>query len=90
MRGLLRCGIWAGPAFTAVCLAEGAVREGYQPLRHPVSSPSRVGIAHNLAAVPVFLGLPAAGAGIITGFGWLTAVSTRALRRTADLARQPR
>jgi hypothetical protein len=217
MRGLLRCGIWAGPAFTAVFLAEGAVREDYQPLRHPVSSlalgprgrvqamnfvvtgaaflaaavglrlaadrgpggragpalvaaagagliaaaafptdpvrgyppgtpdvltsPSRVGIAHNLAAVPVFLGLPAAALGyawgswragersgftaccaatavtmpvtmalagsgfsqsarlapyggllqrasIITGFGWLTAVSARALKRTADLARQ--
>lgn len=219
MRGLLRCGIWAGPAFTAVFLAEGAVREGYRPLRHPVSSlalgprgrvqtvnfvvtgaaflagavglrmaadrvpggrtgpalvgaagaglvaaaafptdpvcgyppgtpdvptaPSRVGIAHNLAAVPVFLGLPAAalayawgswrsgersgftaccaatavampvtmalaGAGfsqsarlapyggllqrasIISGFGWLTAVSARALTRTADPARRPR
>jgi Protein of unknown function (DUF998) len=37
-RGLLRCGMWAGPAFTATFLAEGAVREGYRPLRHPVSS----------------------------------------------------
>jgi hypothetical protein len=219
IRGLLRCGMWAGPAFTAVFLAEGAAREGYRPLRHPVSSlalgprgwvqtlnfvvtgagflagaaglrlaadrgpggragpalvaaagaglvmaaaypthpvrgyppgtpdvltsPSRVGILHNLAAVPVFLGLPAAalgygwrswrsgersgftaccaatavtmpvtmalaGAGfgqsdrlapygglfqrvsIIAGFGWLTAVSARALRRTADPARPPR
>jgi Protein of unknown function (DUF998) len=137
-RGLLRCGVWAGPAFAAVFLAEGAVREGYQPLRHPVSSLalgprgwvqaanfavtgaaclagaaglrlagdqpagsrtgaalvaaagggliasaafrtdpvggyppgtpgmparfSRAGTAHNLAAVPVFLGLPAAAA----------------------------
>jgi hypothetical protein len=99
------------------------------------SEPTRTGIAHNLAAVPVFLGLPAAalgygwrswragersgfavgsaatavtmpvtavlaGAGfgqsprfarhgglfqrvsIITGLGWLTAVSARARRRT--------
>jgi len=193
-----------------VFLLEGAVRDGYQPLRHPVSSlalgprgwiqaanftvagtlflagaaglaraddpvgggravpaligaagagligaavfttdpvsgyppgtpdaltqPSPAGLAHNLAAVPVFVGLPAAalasgwrlwragqhrfglysagtavtmfttmalaGAGfgqsprmaslgglfqrvsIITGFGWLTALSARALRRT--------
>jgi Protein of unknown function (DUF998) len=126
----------AGPVFTAVFLLEGAVRDGYRPLRHPVSSlalgprgwiqagnfavagtlflagaaglaragdpaasrraapaligaagagliaaavfptdpvsgyppgtpealtqPSRAGVAHNLAAVPVFLGLPAA------------------------------
>jgi hypothetical protein len=141
-RGLLRCGIWAGPVFTATFLAEGAVRDGYRPLRHPVSSLalgprgwiqtanfavtgtlclagavglrrtgdhpagsragaalvaaagagligaaafrtdpvsgyppgtpdtpatfSRVGIAHNLAAIPVFLGLPAAAA----SYGW--------------------
>jgi Protein of unknown function (DUF998) len=133
---LLRCGVAAGPAFVAVFLAEGAVRDGYHPLRHPVSSlalgsrgwvqaanfavagtlslaaaaglvrandpavgrwsapaligaagagligaavfttdpvsgyppgtpdtltePSRTGTAHNLAAVPVFVGLPAA------------------------------
>ncbi len=135
-RRLLRCGVAAGPVFVAVFLAEGAVRDGYQPLRHPVSSlalgprgwiqtanfavagtlflagaaglaragdraasspvapalisaagagligsavfatdpvsgypsgtpdaltqPSRSGTAHNLAAVPVFAGLPAA------------------------------
>jgi hypothetical protein len=35
---LLRCGIWAGPVFAATFLAEGAVRDGYQPLRLPVSS----------------------------------------------------
>jgi Protein of unknown function (DUF998) len=35
---LLRCGVVAGPVFAAVFLAEGAVREGYSPLRHPVSS----------------------------------------------------
>jgi hypothetical protein len=212
-RRLLRCGIWAGPVFTATFLAEGAVRDGYRPLRHPVSSLAlgprgwiqtanfavagaatvagaaglrladgdrgaggragpvlvaaagagligsavfrtdpvggyppgtpdmpatftRAGTAHNLAAIPVFFGLPAAaatygwrswragqppgfpvycaatavtmpvtmalaGAGfgqssrlggygglfqrvsIVTGFAWLTAVSARALRRTA-------
>lgn len=37
-RWLLRGGVWAGPVFTAVFLAEGAVREDYRPLRHPVSS----------------------------------------------------
>jgi Protein of unknown function (DUF998) len=37
-RGLLRCGLAAGPVFLAVFLAEGAVRDGYRPLRHPVSS----------------------------------------------------
>jgi Protein of unknown function (DUF998) len=210
-RRLLRCGMWAGPVFTAAFLAQGAVRDGYRPLRHPVSSLalgpggwmqtvnfavtgalcltgaaglrltgdrlagsragpvlvaaagagliasaafrtdaiggyppgtpdmpagfSRVGTAHNLAAIPVFFGLPAAaasygwrswragqppgfavycaatavtmpvtlalaGAGfgqssrlggcgglfqrasIITGFAWLTTLSTRALQRT--------
>jgi hypothetical protein len=141
-RRLLRCGMWAGPVFTATFLAEGAVRDGYRPLRHPVSSLalgprgwiqtvnfavtgvltlagaaglrltgdrpagsragpalvaaagagliasaafrtdpvggyppgtpdmpagfSHVGTAHNLAAIPVFLGLPAAAA----GYGW--------------------
>jgi hypothetical protein len=134
-RRLLHCGVAAGPAFVAVFLLEGAVRDGYRPLRHPVSSlalgprgwiqagnfamagtlflagaaglaragdpaasraapaligaagagligsaifttdpvsgyppgtpdaltrPTRTGIAHNLAAVPVFAGLPAA------------------------------
>lgn len=141
-RRLLRCGMWAGPVFTAAFVAEGAVRDGYRPLRHPVSSLalgprgwiqtlnfavtgvltlagaaglrltgdhpagsdagpvliaaagagligsaafrtdpvggyppgtpdmpakfSRAGSAHNLAAVPVFFGLPAAAA----GYGW--------------------
>ncbi len=135
-RGLLRCGVAAGPVFVAVFVLEGAARDGYRPLRHPVSSlalgprgwiqagnfavagtlflagaaglaragelasgsratpvligaagaaligsaifttdpvsgyppgtpdaltqPSRTGIAHNLTAIPVFLGLPAA------------------------------
>ena len=132
-RRLLHCGVAAGPVFVAVFLLEGAVRDGYRPLRHPVSSlalgprgwiqagnfamagtlflagatglaragdpaasrpapaliaaagagltgsavfttdpvsgyppgtpdeltrPTRTGIAHNLAAVPVFAGLP--------------------------------
>ncbi len=140
--GLLRCGLVAGPVFVAVFLLEGAVRDGYRPLRHPVSSlalgsrgwiqaanfavagtlfvagaaglaragepvaagraapaliggagagligaavfttdpvsgyppgtpdaitaPSRAGIAHNLAAIPVFAGLPAAA----LAWGW--------------------
>jgi hypothetical protein len=37
-RGLLRCGVAAGPVFVAAFLVEGAVRDGYRPLRHPVSS----------------------------------------------------
>jgi len=37
-RRLLRCGVAAGPVFVGVFLIEGAVRDGYRPLRHPVSS----------------------------------------------------
>jgi Protein of unknown function (DUF998) len=37
-RRLLHCGVAAGPVFVAVFLLEGAVRDGYRPLRHPVSS----------------------------------------------------
>ncbi|MBO0774775.1 MAG: DUF998 domain-containing protein [Actinobacteria bacterium] len=37
-RRLLRCGVAAGPVFVAVFVLEGAVRDGYRPLRHPVSS----------------------------------------------------
>jgi Protein of unknown function (DUF998) len=37
-RGLLRCGLAAGPVFVTAFLLEGAVRDGYRPLRHPVSS----------------------------------------------------
>jgi hypothetical protein len=141
-RRLLRCGAAAGPVFVAVFLLEGAMRDGYRPLRHPVSSlalgprgwiqtanfavagtlflagaaglarageamasnratpaligaagagliaagalttdpvsgyppgtpealthPSRTGAAHNLAAIPVFVGLPAAA----LAYGW--------------------
>ena len=207
-RGLLYCGLVAGPVFVTTFLAEGATRDGYRPSRHPVSSlalgprgriqvanfavagtlvlagavglgraanpglssraeqaligaagagligaavfatdpvsgyppgtpdaltqPSRTGVIHTLASLPVFLGLPAAAftcgwqsiraghrgfalycaatattmlastalagagfnqsprlvklaglfqrAGIVTGFGWLTARSAQALR----------
>lgn len=37
-RVLLRCGMAAGPVFVTAFLLEGAVRDGYRPLRHPVSS----------------------------------------------------
>ena len=37
-RRLLRCGVAAGPFFVTVFLLEGAARDGYRPLRHPVSS----------------------------------------------------
>jgi uncharacterized protein DUF998 len=37
-RRLLRCGMWAGPVFTATFVAEGAVRDGYQSMCLPVSS----------------------------------------------------
>jgi len=138
-RALLRCGLAAGPVFVTALVVEGAARDGYRPLRHPVSTlalgpggwaqavnfavtgtlflaaaaglsraddpatttragpaligaagagligsaifptdpvsgyppgtpnvpqaPSRAGMLHNLAAIPVFAGLPAAAAG---------------------------
>jgi hypothetical protein len=37
-KALLACGAIAGPLFVAVSLVEGAARDGYDPLRHPVSS----------------------------------------------------
>jgi hypothetical protein len=37
-RGLLYCGLAAGPVFVTTFLAEGAIRDGYRPSRHPVSS----------------------------------------------------
>ena len=216
-RGLLSCGLAAGPAFITTFLVEGATRDRYRPSRHPVSSlalgprgriqtanfavtgtlvlagaagldragdptfstragrgligaagvgligaavfatdpvsgyppgtpdalisPSRTGLMHNLAAVPVFFGLPAAaltcgwqsartghrrfglycaatattmlattalaGAGfgqspplvnlaglfqrasIVTGFGWLTALSVQALTRAPAASGKP-
>jgi Protein of unknown function (DUF998) len=156
-RGLLRCGLAAGPAFVTAFVIEGAARDGYRPLRHPVSSlalgprgrtqtgnfvltgtlflaaaaglsragdpaasgapvpaligaagtgligaaifptdpvsgyppgtpgapprPSRTGVAHNLAAIPVFLGLPAAA--LSCGWrAWRTGQRTFALYST--------
>ena len=35
---LVRCGAAAGPLFVTTFLVEGARRQGYNPLRHPVSS----------------------------------------------------
>ena len=37
-RGLLSCGLAAGPVFVTAFLVQGATREGYRPSRHPVSS----------------------------------------------------
>jgi hypothetical protein len=37
-RGLVRCGVVAGPLFVSVFAIEGARRLDYDPLRHPVSS----------------------------------------------------
>ncbi|KUP96797.1 DUF998 domain-containing protein [Thermobifida cellulosilytica] len=37
-RGLLRCGLVAGPLFVVVFTVAGALRADYDPLRHPVSS----------------------------------------------------
>jgi hypothetical protein len=37
-RGLLWCGVAAGPLFLLTAFAEGATRADYHPLRHPVSS----------------------------------------------------
>lgn len=65
-RWLLRCGLAAGPVFVAVFSAEGAVREGYSPSRHPVSSlalgPRGWIQASNFAVTGTLL-LAAAGAG---------------------------
>ncbi|WP_061290853.1 DUF998 domain-containing protein [Herbidospora cretacea] len=36
-RGLLICGIAAGPLFVAVCLIQAVTREGYDLGRHPIS-----------------------------------------------------
>jgi hypothetical protein len=35
---LLKCGLLAGPIFVLAFLLEGAFRDGYDPMRHPVSS----------------------------------------------------
>jgi hypothetical protein len=37
-RGLLSCGVAAGPVFVTAFVIQGAIREGYRPSRHPVSS----------------------------------------------------
>src|ERR1700735_253087 len=37
-RGMLSCGVAAGPLFVTAFLIQGATREGYRPSRHPVSS----------------------------------------------------
>jgi hypothetical protein len=37
-KGLLTCGVIAGPLFVITFLIEGATRANYNPLRHPVSS----------------------------------------------------
>jgi len=167
---LLGCGLAAGPVFVTTFLVEGAIRDRYRPLRHPVSSlalgsrgrvqtvnfavtgalvlagaagleragdpalstragrvliaaagagligaavfatdpvsgyppgtpdaltqPSRTGELHNLAAVPVFLGLPAAAfacgwRSIRTGhhlFGWYCAATATTMLATTVLA----
>ncbi len=37
-RGLLSCGLAAGPVFVTTFLIDGVTRDGYRPSRHPVSS----------------------------------------------------
>jgi hypothetical protein len=37
-RGLLSCGVAAGPVFVTAFVIQSAIREGYRPSRHPVSS----------------------------------------------------
>jgi hypothetical protein len=37
-RSLLRAGVLAGPLFVLTFLVAGATRDGYDPLRHPISS----------------------------------------------------
>lgn len=36
-RGLLRCGVWAGPVYLVVGLAQALVRDGFDLARHPLS-----------------------------------------------------
>ena len=101
-RGLLSCGLAAGPLFVTAFLIQGATREGYRPSRHPVSSlalgPRGWVQAANFAVTGT---LVLAGAGfdqsprwvdragwlqrtsILAGFGWITALSARALRRSS-------
>ena len=101
-RGLLYCGLAAGPVFVTIFLAEGAIREGYRPSRHPVSSLAlgpRGQVQTTNFAVTRTLVLAGAGfnqspllvnlaglfqrASIVTGFGWLTTISARALTRAS-------
>jgi Protein of unknown function (DUF998) len=98
-RGLLSCGLAAGPAFITTFLVEGATRFGYRPSRHPVSSLAlgpRGWVQTANFAVTGTLVLAGAGFGqaprlvnlagsfqrasIVTGFGWLTALSAQALK----------
>ncbi len=60
----------AWPLLAAAFLVDGATRPGYDPRRHPVSSLALVGRAGLLQR-----------ASIICGFGWLSALMLRALRR---------
>ena len=60
-RGLLWCGVAAGPLFLLTALAEGATRADYDPLRHPVSSLALgplgwVQVANFLVAGALYLG----------------------------------
>jgi Protein of unknown function (DUF998) len=108
-RGLLYCGLAAGPVFVTTFLAEGATRPGYRPSRHPVSSlalgPRGWVQTANFAVTGTLVLAGAAGLGalagagfnqsprlvnlaglcqrasIVTGLGWLTALSARALTR---------
>jgi Protein of unknown function (DUF998) len=65
-RGLLRCGLAAGPVFATAFVAEGAARDRYRPLRHLVSSlalgPGGWVQAANFAVTGILF--PAAAAGL--------------------------
>jgi len=64
-RRLLRCGLAAGPVFVTAFVAEGAARDGYRPLRHPVSSlalgPGGWAQAANFAVTGILVLAAAAG-----------------------------
>jgi hypothetical protein len=79
-RGLLSCGLTAGPVFITTFLVEGATRDRYRPLRHPVSSLAlgprgRIQTANFAVAGTLVL----AGAAGLARVG-APAVSTRAAR----------
>ena len=76
-RWLLTCGLFAGPLFTVVYLAAGAIRDqGYSGLRHPVSSLALgrqgwVQVANFLATGGLLVAFGIGASRVQTVSGWL-------------------